>query len=213
MIWILPLVIFCVSCCTFPFCCDREGGLPRGAYGTFTQVIDATAFSEVIIPYAVELKYTERLRFEDSKVYYDDFAERFRVIFSSQEILELCEARDLLVTVVEGLLERMNASAGVTGSFDHFPIVADDLELYFSFESYDIEYNDGTYIAWMSLHDGTVRYLSGLIKNPRIDFWNTRVEPYYKSLEFVQITRAAEETIPEMLKLPKRTIESHFLDL
>lgn len=215
MIWVfLPLLLFCASC-GLPF--KHLFVKPNSAadFETFTQVVDSLPFSEIIIPYATELRYTKRLRFEDSKLYYDEnFARRFRVIFSSEAILELCEARDLMVTVVEGLLERMNASGGVTSAFDHFPIEADDLELYFSFESFDIEYNDGTYIAWMSLHDGLVRYITGWIKNPRIDFWDARIEPYYKSLQFVQITRAAEEAVPAMLKLPKKTSrESHFLDL
>lgn len=211
MIWFLPLLVLITSCCCFPRSLHEEA--QAEGYVTFTQVVDTLAFSEVIIPYATELKYSHRLRFEDSKIYYDEFARRFRVIFSSQLILELCEARDLMVTVVEGLLERMNASSGVTGSFDHFPIVAEDLELYFSFESYYIEYNDTSYIAWMSLHDGLVRYLDGLIKNPRIDFWHSRIEPYYKSLQFVQITRASEEAEGMIRKLPRGRMESHFINL
>lgn len=204
MIWILPLILFFTSCSSCsPWFCGKEGKgrLPKAAYAPYTAVVDPLAFSEIIIPYAVELHHTQRLRFEDSKVYYDDFVERFRVIFSSQRILELCEARDLMVTVTEGLLERLNASGSVASNFDHYPITADDLELYFSFESFDIEYNDGTYIAWMSLHDGYVRYLNGLVKNPRIDFWDARIEPYYKSLQFVQITRAAEESSRPMHRL------------
>lgn len=210
MIWILPLILFTSACCS-PFCKDKNSG----AYDSYTQIIDPLGFSEVIIPYAVELRRTKRLRLEDSVVYYNDnFAERFRVIFSSQEILEVCECRHLMVSVTEGLLERMNASPGIVDSFDHFPITADDLEFYFSFESFDIEYNDGTYIAWMSLHDGTVRYINGLVKNPRIDFWDARIEPYFKSLQFVQIEKAAEEyAVPEISHSPRHSNNSRILDL
>ncbi len=210
MIWILPLLLFVSSCCG-PYCKDNS----NGNFNSFTQVIDPLSFSEVIIPYAIELRRTKRLRLEDSVVYYNDnFAERYRVIFSSQEILEVCECRHLIVSVVEGLLERMNASPGIVESFDHFPITADDLELYFSFESYDIEFNDGTYIAWMSLHDGLVRYLNGLVKNPRIDFWDARIEPYYKSLQFVQIEDAAEEFAPPAVShTPKHSQDSRIMNL
>lgn len=218
MHWIFPLLVLCTGCSCFPFfsCTDAKGNprrVPEETYAAVTQVVDPLAFSQVIIPYAVELRQTKRLRFEDSKVYYDDFVVRFRVIFSSQDILELCEARDLMVSVTEGLLERMNAEPGVVANFDHFPITAEDLELYFSFESFDIEYNDGTYIAWMSLHDGLVRYLNGLIKNPRIDYWDARIEPYYKSLEFVMITRAAVEHVKPVTHIPKPSQESRVLDL
>jgi hypothetical protein len=213
MIWIIPLLLFSVACSCSPFSSPETHRLPSGAYDTYTQKVDTIPFSEVIIPYAVELQHTKRLRFEDSKVYFDDFVGRVRVIFSSQEILELCEARDLLVTVVEGLLERLNATPSVVENFDHFPITADDLELYFSFESFDIEYNDGTYIAWMSLHDGFVRYINGLVKNPRIDFWDARIEAYSKSLLFVQLQRAAEEYVVPVGHTPKHTQDSRILDL
>ena len=211
MIWILPILLFLTSCSCLSFLgLGSSGG---GGYQTYVQQVNPTAFSEVIIPYAAELTETKRLRFEDSKVYYNEFAERFRVIFSSQVILELCEARDLMVTVVEELLDRMNESPGVVENFDHFPITADDLELYFSFESYDIEFNDGTYICWMSLHDGLVRYYTGLLKNHRNDYWDARIEPYYKSLEFVQITRAAGESLLRKKHMGKSSLESHVFEL
>lgn len=212
MIWIFPLLILFSSCCFLPPCLYNAAKADANKQIVMTQTVDPLPFSEVIIPYAVELKYAKRLRFEDSAVYYDDFVERFRVIFSSQEILELCEARDLMVTVVEELLSRLNSKPSVTVSFDHFPITYEDLEIYFSFESFDIEYNDGSYIAWMSLHDGLVRYWSGLLKNPRIDYWDARIEPYYKSLQFVELTRAGEEHVKNKFNYGK-PIGSHEIEL
>lgn len=187
LIFLLFATIFC-SCC----CYDDPYDLP-----VITQKVDVVSFSEVIIPYAVELGHSHRLRFEDSKVYYDDFAFRFRVIWSSQTILELCEARDLLVNVVEGLLERMNANPQVIASFDHYPITADDLEIYFFYESYFIEYVDPTYQAFVSLHDGCVRYINGLIKNPRIDFWDIRTETYEEAYRFATLMKASEQAYEE----------------
>lgn len=179
------------SCCCSPF------GFYCPPPPILLQKVDANSFSEVIIPYAVELGHTHRLRFEDSKVYYDDFVERFRVIFSTQQIVEICEARDLLVNVVEGLLERMNANPQIISSFDHYPITADDLEIYFFYESYYVEYVDPTYMAWMTLHDGMVRYVNGLIKNPRIDFWDARIETYDQAYRFATLARAAEQAYEE----------------
>lgn len=172
----------------------REMGMRIPPLGEGVQIVDYLPFSEVIIPFALELQHTRRLRFEDSKIYYDGGGVlRFRVIFSTQLHLELCESRELMVTVVEGLLSRLNADPRILESFDHEPVTAIDLELYFSYESYMIEYVDPQYIAWMSLHDGFVRYYDGVLKNMRIDFWNGRIEPYYKSLEFVQIAKGAQE--------------------
>lgn len=160
-------------------------------YLGYGQIIDSTAISEAVIPFAVELEHTSRLRFEDAAVYYDDSIERIRVIFSTQRIDELCPCRYLMVDVVEGLLARFNADPRIYSAFDHYPIVAEDLELYFSYESYYVEYVDPTYIAWMSLHDGLVRYYDGILKDWRKDFWNARIEPYYKAKEFVMIDRKA----------------------
>lgn len=215
MLWIFPLFFLFASCTCSPSCFFEglcNGPRKGNTVEIITQKVDPLPFSEVIIPLAVELKYAERLRFEDSAIYYNDFVERFRVIFSSQEILELCEARELMVTVVEELLARLNSKPSVTVNFDHYPITYEDLEIYFSFESFNIEYNDGTYIAWMSLHDGLVRYWSGLLKNPRIDYWNARIEPYYKSVQFVELTRAGEEQAARKLNIRKRE-GSHILDL
>lgn len=201
MRWIFPLLaaIFSSCCCSY-----NPYDLP-----VIVQKVDVGSFSEVIIPYATELGHTHRLRFEDSKVYYDDFVERYRVIWSTQQILELCEARDLLVTVVEGLLERMNNNSQVIASFDHYPITADDLEIYFFYESYYIEYVDPTYMAFVSLHDGTVRFINGLIKNPRKDFWDIRTETYEESYRFATLTRASEKAYAEE-HAPKKRRSSVF---
>lgn len=172
--------------------------------------IDPTAFSEIIIPYSVELKYNKRLRFEDSKVYYDGTVKRFMVYFSSQAILELCECRALMVYVVEGLLDKLNSHPGVTEYFDHFPITATDLELYFCFESNYIEYDDPTYIHWMSLHDGLVRYVDGLMISYHQDFWHARIEPYYKAKEFTLLEQGAEE---EWSKAHPKTPPSGYLNI
>jgi hypothetical protein len=196
MRWMFPLLIAVFTACSYSY---NPYNLP-----VIVQKVDVASFSEVIIPYAVELSHTSRLRFEDSKVYYDDFVERFRVIWSTQQILELCETRDLLVTVVEGLLERLNANGQVISSFDHYPITADDLEIYFFFESNYIEYDDPTYIAFASLHDGTVRYIDGNIKNPRTDFWDTRVETYEEAYRFSTLMRASEKAYKEAHAKPKR---------
>lgn len=152
-------------------------------------------FSDVIIPYAVELAHTKRLRFEDARIYYDDFVARFRVVFTTQHILELCPTRELLVDVVEGLLIRLNGHPKAEAAFGHYPITATDLEIYFDYESYFVEYVDPTYIAWVYLHDGIVRYYSGVIKDWHKDFWNERIETYSQSFEFVQLERLAKKRL------------------
>lgn len=165
--------------------------------------IDLTPFSEVIIPYGYELKKSRRLNFDDARIYCEDeYVTRFRVCFSTQDILEVEECRELVVDVVEGLLERLNNSPAAAW-FDHSPITNEDLELYFAFDAWFIEYVDPGYIAWMSLINGHVRYISGAIKNPTKDFWDARVEPYRESLLFVRMLRKAEAEDARKNKKPE----------
>lgn len=158
------------------------------------QDVDTTAYSAVIIPYAMELERTRRVRFEDSKIYQVDDGKGVRWVrlyLSSQLILDVCESRELLVDVVEGLLERLNADPAITSSFAHNPITASDLEIYIALDSFFVEYDNPTFIAWISLVDGDVRIIDGALKDFHKDFWNSRVEPYWKSHDFVMIARAA----------------------
>ncbi len=169
--------------------------------------VDTHAYSSVIIPYALELERTRRMKFEDSKIYQvdDGMGVRWvRLFLSTQNIMDLCEARALLVDIVEGLLERLNANSAVTSSFAHTPITASDLEIYISFASFFVEYDNPTYIAWVSLIDGEVMIIDGVIKDFRKDFWNHRVEPYHKSKDFVMISRKAEQELDKKYPTKKK---------
>lgn len=156
--------------------------------------VDCHAYSAQVIPFTMELERTHRMRFEDLKIYQFDDGQGVRwvrLILSTQNIMDLCQSRELIVDVVEGLLERLNSDPVILESFAHRPITASDLEIYISFESFYIEYLNPTFIAWISLLDGDVRYFSGVIKDFHKDWWNSRLEPYYKAKDIVMITRKA----------------------
>lgn len=176
-------------------------------FGTLKDV-DVTAYSAVIIPYAMELERTRRVRFEDSKIYQvDDGAgvRWIRLYLSSQLILDVCESRELLVDIVEGFLERLNADPVITSSFAHMPITASDLEIYIALDSFFVEYDNPTFIAWISLIDGDVRIIDGALKDFRKDFWNSRVEPYWKSRDFVMIAKAARVDLDKKYPIKKES--------
>lgn len=160
--------------------------------GYWDQKVDVEPMSRTLITYANELRHELGLRFEDSNIYYDEFVKGVRIIFSTQAILELKEAREVVVDVVEGLLKRMNADPVIASQFECGFMSVDQVELYISFESYFNEYVDQEYIGWVSLIDGITRFYAGIIKDPYIDFWHARTEPYSKSLQFVTFEREAE---------------------
>ena len=153
--------------------------------------IDTEDFSEVIIPYSVELRYEKRLHLQQSYVLYAGADPKIRLQFISQDILELCQARALLVDVVEGLLGRLNL---IVGGSKIFPkkITPADLEIYIDFESFYCKYCDPMYIGWIALEDSMAYYYAYNVKDYTRDFWQKRVEPYFKSLSFAAIKQRAE---------------------
>lgn len=162
--------------------------------GFWEKKVDVEPISRAIINYAVKLKHEKGLRFEDSQVFYGDFVEGIRIIFSTQAILELKETRQLIVDVMEELLRIFNENPAIASQLECGEISANQIDLYISFESYFVEYVDQEYMAWAFVHDGITRFYSGTIKYPYNDYWHARTEPYYKSLEFVTFEREAESS-------------------
>lgn len=130
--------------------------------------------ADVVLRYATELKYEKELNLMDSRIVYDDSLRRVRLDFVSQHISELCDARMLLVDIVEELLKRLNASAEarnqvVKRHFDYF-----DLEIYIHYESYYILYTDPMCISWITLHDGITSFYAGDVSLYYLDKWHAR---------------------------------------
>jgi hypothetical protein len=153
--------------------------------------IDTEDFSEVIIPYSVELRYEKRLHLQQSYVLYAGADPKIRLQFISQDILELCQARALLVDVVEGLIARLNLIVAGSRIFPK-QITAADLEIYIDFESFYCKYCDPMYIGWIALENSMAYYYAYNVKDYTHDYWQKRVEPYFKSLSFATIKQRAE---------------------
>lgn len=169
---------------------------------------------QVVLPYAITLQHDKKLRFEDSSVTYGGqgaYIEKLRLYFSSQSILELREARGLLVDVVEGLLDILNDDPILAG----YPLSSEDLEICIKFESFLGFYIDPLYIHWMTLQDNTSFFYAFDITNEfsrkpllstydaQSECWHERVEPFYMSSQIVAIERAAEQGYKEMHPEPK----------
>lgn len=177
----LLIVVLATSCCIFQ--------LP--SYSFWDRRIETEQMSRVVITYANKMRVEKALRFEDSQIFYSDYAEVIRIIFSTQLILELKETRELIVDLVEGLLKELNNDPIITTQFQAGMVKPENIELYIGFESYFNEYVDQMYMGWISMIDGIVRYYAGILKDFRKDFWYNRCEPYYKSVQFVTFDREA----------------------
>ncbi len=171
--------------------CKREapGGHP---YEERVLVQDNTDdLSELVWDYVEGLKHEQRLFFENASVVAGPLESILRLEFSTQSLLEMGEARIMLVDLVEGLLQRINSSR-VSYNLRPLPFTANQLEVYIDFQSYYAEYVDENMIGWVVLEGGMAYYYAWSLKDHRLDLWNARSEPYEKSRSFAKFNKQAQ---------------------
>ncbi len=157
---------------------------------------DTDDLSTMIIGFTTELFHEKHLFLEQSYVIYNQPVTTLRLEFSTQDILEMGEARHLLVDVVEGLLDRINQGE-LAAEFLPNPFTAEHLEIYIDFQSFHGLHVDPYFVGWVVLEKGIAYYYAFTLKNQRLDFWNVRHEPYFKSRSFSMLERAAEKQYQE----------------
>lgn len=167
-----------------------------------------------ILPYAINLQHDKKLILEDSKIHYGPLGSSITKIsldFSSQSILELREARGLLVDVVEGLLDAVNNDPTLGLPLEAMPVSVNELEICFKFESYHGLYVDKRYVHWIKLEDNTSFFYAFDLTNEfdiwdrDCECWHQRIEPYNQSRQIVMIERVAEEAYAELHHKPEST--------
>lgn len=173
--------------------------------------IDTETVMEIIIPYAVELEHVKQLHLEDSSISYGNgnvYIQKIKLNFITQTILELQEARELLVDITEELMGNLNNDPILYDYLAHYPITTANLDICIKFESYFGLYLDKRYVHWIMLqNDFSYFYAFDLTNefnlwNVNSENWHQRVEPYYKSLQIVNLRRAAEKHYQDTHKKP-----------
>jgi|GEM_PF-1917287 len=196
-----------------------------GCYNTHEMTclpgIENVQVMEVVLPYAINLQHDKKLFLEDSVVYYGGqgtYIEGMRLSFTSQSIIELKAAREMLVDIADGLIDSLNQDPVLGPLISGFPLSTDDLEICIKFESFLGFYVDKAYIHWLVLQDGKSFFYAFDMTNEfsrrpllssfdiQSECWHERVEPFYKSRQIVAIQRAAEQIYKD--KQPK--VESLF---
>ncbi len=155
---------------------------------------DSDAFTNVTLHQAARWRHKHRWYLEDSFIYYDDFGtvNKIRLQYRTQNLLELQEARALLVDLVEEYLELLQVNPDT--AINLAPgFSACNLLIYIDFQSYWGLYGDPQLIGWVVLQDGIAYYYDFDVKNIYVDYWFSRIESYNKSKEVVRIERLAEE--------------------
>jgi hypothetical protein len=179
--------------------------------------IDNELVMSVVLPYAINLQHDMKLKLEESTVHYGGngtYIAGMCLSFTSQSILELREARGMLVDIAEGLLESVNTDPELGPLVSGYPLSSNDIEICIKFQSYFGLYVDKAYIHWMVLQDGRSYFYAFDLTNEfniwdrDCECWHERVEPYYKSRQIIMIERAAEKAYQEKHPKPKSLFSS-----
>lgn len=139
----------------------------------------------VVISYGNTLEDNERLFLLDSRAWYDENGcNRICMSFRTQRLVKVCEARDIIVHLVEGFLERVNGDPMLPLYVNNFPFSPENLKINIEFESFFGKYVDAEYMARVKLEDGIVFYYANSAIDPNDSIWEQRVEPYEKAYRF-----------------------------
>jgi hypothetical protein len=121
----------------------------------------------------------------DSRVWYNEQGVTCICMkFRTQAIVEVLEARDLIVAVVEGFLARVNNDPILPLYIKDYPLTADNLHINIEFESFFGKYVDPLYMARVVLDCGLVYYYANNAVDPDTMVWHQRIEPYEKAYRF-----------------------------
>ena len=212
MRYILPFLLILLLPLSF-FCCITPKYDWYGK-GDWVKKIDGPEIVHVIQNYLAYLRHEKHLRLEDSGVWYNETINTVRMEFISQDVLEVREARMLLVDIVEGLLVELNKNPVLAPEYITYPLTPQQLEIYVNFESFHGEYVDPYYVGWMYLEDGICYYYAFDLKQDGLNFWDYRIEPYYKSREFVIYERESEDLFKQAVEMehqPKKLSKEQYV--
>jgi len=115
---------------------------------------------------------------EDSGLSYDHGITRLNLCFSSMVTLDLCDARYLLVDIVENYLRLFNEHYILASEVRRPPLTPDDLYLIVTFESFYGRYVDEQYVNQIRMYQGCVTYYDFEAFDPMEDVFHKHTEFY-----------------------------------
>lgn len=173
--------------------------------------LDTEEMTWIVQQIAVKFRHEHFLRHEHSRVLFDSEGfTRLGFQFSTQNIMEVGEARGLLVDFVEFALGEINRDPLLCGQLAQYPFTADQLDVIISCESFLPEYIDPYYVGYIKLKHGYTYIYAADEKDVSLYSWHSRVEPYEKSREFIMLERAAERKYEKETTKPKARIPDQY---
>lgn len=193
----LAVLLVYLSGCSgrhLPWIADQEGWpVPPGIEDIHSEEVTA-----IVQDIAVEFKHSDHLRLEFATTYFDMGIRTIQLEFTTQDIVELCDARKTIVDLTEALLARLNQNPILGSEFASYPFRSENLEIYITYETYFGRYVDPYYIHWTELEDDVVTFYTFSVDDLTKFCWHKRTEPYATVREIVLYQREAERKYEEL---------------
>lgn len=162
-------------------------------------VIHSEEATSVVQRFAAEMKHKNKLHLERAKTCFNDLGiTTIQMEFITQDLVELCEARELIVDMTENFLGKLNQDTILGPELAQFPMRPENLEIYIVYESYFGKYVDPRYIYWICLEEGTVSFYTWELRYDDNQCWKCKKESYGTSREIVLYEREAEREYKDM---------------
>jgi hypothetical protein len=153
---------------------------------SFLSSYDSPEMDKVVIAHSQDLEQKHGFVLENAKTCFTEQGkiERVRLHYTSQEIVEMEEARDHLVEAVDGLLEKINQDPILRARLASYPFQPQNLEVHITYQSFYGRFIDPYKVAHAIQEKGVSFFYNAELDGRNSDYWGKRVEPYYKTRRF-----------------------------
>jgi len=175
---------------------SSENDVPRAPYVDLPPPvlsIHGQEVTNIIQEVSVDFKHDRHLHLCDAHTYYN--AEGIHTIqlkYESQDLLDPCEARYLIVDLVEALLDKLNDNMYLIPEFPNFAFYPINFEIYINMTSFFSRYVDPYYIKWICMEDGIISFYAADMYDNNKNCWHARRESFYTSRNITIAERQAE---------------------
>lgn len=205
---LLGILLIFVTGCT---CCGFDFWNSEPTIVSLKKKIDSQSAVNLVIEYSQKLEREHHLFLEDSNFYYDNEILCIELDYSTQDLLTIKEARRILVEMVQDLMERLNEDEVLADKLK-YPFKAKRLQIYIDCQSFFGLYVDPFYVSWIILENGKSYFYAFDLKNHGYDFWHSRIEPFFKSVQIINAENRANELYEaSKSQLPKTVIRERYL--
>ena len=140
-----------------------------------------------------ELKQRYDIRLDNAATLYNPGIGGLELRYTSEELFDICRARNLLVDLVDSLLAKINQDPYVAGQLSYYPLDYLDVDLVITFDSFFGEYCDLQYVNQIRMEGGQVTFYAFTAFSNEGSLFEVHSEPYETSQANSYYLRQAQE--------------------